>query len=178
MIAGRIVPAVIISNIALPGSATIRITPRTRIRSVAGIGVCVCGLTRPMIWWAGKRESRDIAKTMRRTGHDRHHAGAEEGERDGQQQQSLHDRTQLVAQDLRDRRGAGADPGMSRIAMVSAMSSIKPSPPAAATDPTIARGTLRNGSLASSARLAAASKPTSVPSPMIIASINPPPMPK
>ena len=45
--------------------------------------------------------------------------------------------------------------------------------PAATTDATIARGTLRNGSLASSARFAAESKPTSVVRPMIIAGHQP-----
>jgi hypothetical protein len=33
--------------------------------SVAGIGVCVRGLTRRVTRWAGKRESRDMAKTSR-----------------------------------------------------------------------------------------------------------------
>ena len=53
------------SSSASPGSATIRTTPRTKIRIVAGIGVCVRGLTRRISRWAGKRESRDIAKTIR-----------------------------------------------------------------------------------------------------------------
>ena len=68
--------------------------------------------------------------------------------------------------------------GMSSIATVSAIRNSSPSSPAATTDPTIARGTLRNGSLASSARFAAASKPTSVARPMIIAAISPPPTAK
>ena len=68
--------------------------------------------------------------------------------------------------------------GTSRIAMVSVTRKTSPSTAAAATEDTMARGTVRKGSLASSARLAAASKPTSVASPMIIASISPPPTPK
>ena len=68
--------------------------------------------------------------------------------------------------------------GTSRIAMVSVTRNTSPSTAAAATDPTIARGTVRKGSLASSARFAAASKPTRVASPMIMASISPPPTPK
>lgn len=68
--------------------------------------------------------------------------------------------------------------GTSSIATVSAIRNTSPSSEAATTDPTIARGTLRKGSLASSARFAAASKPTSVARPMIIAPINPPPTAK
>ena len=48
------------------------------------------------------------------------------------------------------------------MAMVSAIRNTNPKTPAAITDDTIARGTLRNGSLASSARFAAESKPTRV----------------
>jgi hypothetical protein len=61
---------------------------------------------------------------------------------------------------------------MSSMATVSAIKSTSPSSEAATTDPTIARGTLRWGSLAFSARFAAASKPTSVVRPMTMASIN------
>ena len=68
--------------------------------------------------------------------------------------------------------------GMSLIAAVSAIRNSSPRTPAATTDATIARGTLRNGSLASSARLAAESKPTSVVRPMIIPAIKPPPKAK
>ena len=60
-----IVPVVISSSSAPPGSAIIRTTPTTTIRIVAGIGVCVRGSTRRISPWAGKRESRDIAKTIR-----------------------------------------------------------------------------------------------------------------
>lgn len=55
------VEAVISSSRAEPGSATIRTAPSARIRTVAGMGVCVRGLTRRITWWAGKRESRDMA---------------------------------------------------------------------------------------------------------------------
>ncbi len=63
--------------------------------------------------------------------------------------------------------------GTSLIATVSAIRNNNPSTAAATTDATIARGTLRNGSLASSARFAAESKPTSVVRPMIIAGHQP-----
>ncbi len=53
------------SSSASPGSATIKMTPTTKIRIVAGIGVWVRGLTRRISRWAGKRESRDIANTIR-----------------------------------------------------------------------------------------------------------------
>ena len=62
---GRIVDAVISCSSASPGSATIRTTPTTKIRIVAGIGVCVRGSTRRISRWAGKRASRDIANTSR-----------------------------------------------------------------------------------------------------------------
>ena len=67
---------------------------------------------------------------------------------------------------------------MSLIAIVSAITNTIPSTEAATTEPTIARGTLRNGSLASSAMFAAESKPTRVAIPMIAAAINPPPTAK
>jgi len=60
-----IVPAVISCSSASPGSATIMTTPTTKTRAVAGIGVPVRGLTRRISRWAGKRPSRDIAKTIR-----------------------------------------------------------------------------------------------------------------
>ena len=68
--------------------------------------------------------------------------------------------------------------GMSLMAMVKTIRNRNPSTPAASTDATMARGTLLNGSLASSARFAAESKPTSVVRPMIMPAINPPPMAK
>jgi hypothetical protein len=67
---------------------------------------------------------------------------------------------------------------MSLMATVRVTTKRRPSTPAATTDETIARGTLRNGSLASSAKFAAESKPTSVVRPMIIPAIRPPPMAK
>ena len=64
------------------------------------------------------------------------------------------------------------------IETVSAITNSIPRTAAATTEPTMARGTLRNGSLASSAMFADASKPTSVDMPMIIAAISPPPIAK
>nr|CRL73029.1 hypothetical protein CPGR_03086 [Mycolicibacterium komanii] len=63
---------------------------------------------------------------------------------------------------------------MSLIDTVNAMTRSIPRTAAVTTDPTIARGTSRNGFFASSAMFAAASKPTSVDRPMIIAAISPP----
>lgn len=68
--------------------------------------------------------------------------------------------------------------GMSLMATVRAMRNTSPNTAAATTDATIARGTLRKGSLASSARFAAESKPTRVVRPMIMPAVNPPPMGK
>ena len=68
--------------------------------------------------------------------------------------------------------------GTSSMATVRAIRNTRPATPAATTEATIARGTVRNGSLASSARLAAESKPTSVVSPMSIPAISPPPIAK
>ena len=68
--------------------------------------------------------------------------------------------------------------GMSSMAMVRAIRKSMPRAPAATIEPTIALGTSRKGFLASSAMLAAASKPCRVASPMIMASIRPPPTPK
>nr|WP_176741295.1 hypothetical protein [Streptomyces sp. LUP30] len=65
MSAGRIVDAVISFSSAAPGNATLNTIPMTKIRIVPGIGVCVRGLTRRISWWAGKRASHDIAKTIR-----------------------------------------------------------------------------------------------------------------
>ena len=56
---------VISSSSASPGITTIRTMPKTTIRIVAGIGVWVRGLTWRISPWAGKRESRAIAKMIR-----------------------------------------------------------------------------------------------------------------
>lgn len=63
-----IVPVVISSSSAPPGSAIIRTAPTTTMRIVAGIGVCVRGSARRISAGAGKRASRAIAKTIREQG--------------------------------------------------------------------------------------------------------------
>ena len=103
MIAGRIVPAVISSSSASPGSATIRTTPTTRIRIVAGIGVWVWGLTRRMSRWAGKRESRDIAKTIREQAAMITIPAPKKAKVIATSRRPLHHRAELVAHDHRDR---------------------------------------------------------------------------
>ena len=67
---------------------------------------------------------------------------------------------------------------MSLMASVKTMTNSRPTVAETTTEETIARGTVRNGSLASSARFAAESKPTRVVRPMIIPAISPPPMAK
>lgn len=141
MSAGRIVDAVISSSSTSPGSATIRTTPRAKIRTVAGTGVRVRGLTCRISRRAGKRPSRAIAKTRRA-----HAAIATTPAPKNANVIATSSTRSMTGPSWSRMMAATGEPlaeirVMSLIATVSAIRNSTPRTEAATTDPTIARGT-------------------------------------